>query len=84
MDAMKKSTHVKNIVAKIESASTFNEMGDWTMALNEIDMDEAERRALFYEINFPFHAKAEFINGRIYIQEYPFEEFLLQGSSYSE
>jgi len=71
---MQKQTGVDEIISKIESASTFNEMGDWTMMLNKLDMPEEERRALFYRIDFPFNAKAEFIRGQIFIQEYPFEE----------
>ena len=63
-----------NIISKIQKAPTFNEMGDWRMVLNKMDIAEAERRALFYQIDFPFNAKAEFINGQIFIQEYPLED----------
>ena len=68
---MVKQTEIDDITSKIQKPSIFNEMGDWTMVLNKMDIVEAERRALFYQIDFPFNAKAEFINGRIFIQEYP-------------
>ena len=61
---------VAKIINNIETANTFNEMGDWTIKLNEMGMLEEERCKLFYEIDFPFSAKAEFFNGTIHIQEY--------------
>ncbi len=62
---------IQSVISEIRNVESVSEMGDWTMKLNELEMEQSERRKLFYTINFPVNAKAEFIDGLICTQEYP-------------